>query len=248
MLFRSYPAAGLAFSTGSGWGTSVTNNSANWNLAYSWGNHAGLYRPISYVPAWSEVSSKPTTVSGYGITDAMTTSHAANSITSTNIAAWNAKQGALTITTNGTSGAATLVGTTLNIPQYSSSSGGSSQWTTSGANIYYTTGSVSIGTSTFPSGYKLAVGGKILAEEVMVKTMANWPDYVFGKGYQLRSLSDVEKFIQSNGHLPDVPNAKDAAEKGVGLNEMNQVLLRKVEEMTLYIIELEKRVKQLEKN
>ncbi len=244
----TYPAAGLALSTGSGWGTSVTNNSANWNLAYSWGNHAGLYRPISYVPAWSEVSSKPTTVSGYGITDAMTTSHAANSITSTNIAAWNAKQGALILTTNGTSGAATLSGNTLNIPQYSGGSGGSSQWTTSSSNIYYTAGAVSIGTTSFPSGYKLAVAGKIITDEVMVKTATSWPDYVFGADYRLRSLSETETFIQKNGHLPEVPDAAHVKENGVGLSEMDQILLKKVEEMTLYIIQLEKRVKDLEKN
>jgi trimeric autotransporter adhesin len=64
-------------------------NITNWNTAYGWGNHAGLYRPVSYVPAWSEITSKPTTLSGYGITDAMSTSHPANGITSTNITNWN---------------------------------------------------------------------------------------------------------------------------------------------------------------
>ena len=61
----------------------------NWNSAYGWGNHLGLYRPIGYVPAWSEITSKPTTITGFGITDAMNTSHAANAITSTNITNWN---------------------------------------------------------------------------------------------------------------------------------------------------------------
>lgn len=242
----TYPGAGIPVSTGSGWTTSIANNSANWNTAYNWGNHAGLYRPISYVPAWNTISSKPTTIAGYGITDAMTTSHAANAITVTTIAAWNAKQGALTITTAGSSGAATLVGNTLNIPQYSGSGGGSSQWTPSGSNIYYTTGGVSIATTSLPSGYKLAVGGKIIAEEVMVKTVNTWPDYVFGKDYPLKPLSEVGEFIQTNGHLPEVPSAQEVKENGIGLSEMDRVLLKKVEEMTLYILELEKRVKELE--
>jgi hypothetical protein len=243
-----YPGVGIPISTGSTWGTSIANNSTNWNTAYSWGNHAGLYRPISYVPTWSEITSKPTTTSGYGITDAMTTSHAANSITSTSIATWNAKQGALTLTTNGTSGAATLVGNTLNIPQYSGGSGGSSQWTTNGTNIYNNnTGSISIGTTSFPTGYKLAVGGKIIAEEVMVKTVATWPDYVFGKDYQLKPLSEIENHIKTYGHLPEVPSAQEVKKNGIALSEMDQILLKKVEEMTLYILELEKRVKKLEK-
>ena len=89
----------------------TSNNINNWNTAYSWGNHAGLYRPISYVPAWSgitgkptfatvansgnfsDLTSKPTTLSGYGITDAMSTSHAANGITASNITNWNTAYG-----------------------------------------------------------------------------------------------------------------------------------------------------------
>jgi hypothetical protein len=66
---------------------------SNWNTAYSWGNHAGLYRPISYVPSWNEVTGKPTTLSGYGITDAMSTSHTSNGITPANITNWNAAFG-----------------------------------------------------------------------------------------------------------------------------------------------------------
>ena len=63
-------------------------NITNWNAAFGWGTHTGLYRPISYVPTWSEVTSKPTTLEGYGITNAMSTSHPANAITTTNITNW----------------------------------------------------------------------------------------------------------------------------------------------------------------
>ncbi len=240
----TYPAAGIALSTGSGWGSSVTNNSANWNLAYSWGNHAGLYRPISYVPAWSEVSSKPTTVSGYGITDAMTTSHAANSITSTNIAAWNAKQGALTITTNGTSGAATLSGNTLNIPQYSGGSGGSSQWTTNtNGSIQFTGGNVGIGNSTIQRN--LSVFGTINAKEVNVSLTVPAPDYVFEKSYHLTSLVELETYLESHKHLPGIPSAKEMEVSGVNLSEINMLLLKKVEELTLYVIEQQKQIEAL---
>lgn len=56
-----YPSSGIPVSTGSAWGTSIVNNSTNWNTAYSWGNHAGLYRPVTWVPTWNDVSGKPTT-------------------------------------------------------------------------------------------------------------------------------------------------------------------------------------------
>jgi uncharacterized protein (TIGR02145 family) len=68
----------------------TSGNINNWNTAFSWGGHAGLYKPSDYVPAWTEVKEKPTTLSGYGITDAINTSHAANGITSTLITNWNA--------------------------------------------------------------------------------------------------------------------------------------------------------------
>lgn len=84
-----YPAAGIPLSTGSAWGGSIVNNSVNWNTAYNWGNHAGLYRPVTWVPAFTDITGKPTTLAGYGITDAMNTSHPANTITPTQINSWN---------------------------------------------------------------------------------------------------------------------------------------------------------------
>jgi uncharacterized protein (TIGR02145 family) len=66
----------------------TSDNITNWTTAYTWGDHAGLYRPIDYVPAWSEISNKPTTLAGYGITNGMSTSHAANGISAANISNW----------------------------------------------------------------------------------------------------------------------------------------------------------------
>ena len=100
---------------------------------------------------------------------------------------------------------------------------------------------------------KLAVGGKVACKEVEV-TLAYFPDFVFSSDYKLRSLYDVENFINTNKHLPDVPSAKEVASNGVNLGDMNATLLQKVEELTLYMIQLQKendalkaRVSNLEK-
>jgi hypothetical protein len=102
---------------------------------------------------------------------------------------------------------------------------------------------ISVGTSEVPVGYRLAVAGKVIAEEVVVKLQSQWPDYVFKPEYTLRPLAEVEAHIQTHGHLPDMPSAQQVEENGVGLSEMNALLLKKVEELTLYSIEQEKRLK-----
>lgn len=121
----------------------------------------------------------------------------------------------------------------------------SSQWSSIGSNIYFSSGIVSIGTASMPAGYKLAVGGKMVAEEVVIKLQANWPDYVFEPGYRLPSLSELEKFIIAHKHLPGVPTTEEVKENGVATGEMNAILLKKVEELTLYLIELKKENDQL---
>ena len=72
-----------------------------------------------------------------------------------------------------------------------------------------------------------------------------FPDYVFLPGYKLRSLKETEDFIKINGHLPEVPCAEEITEKGADLGEMNKILLKKIEEMTLHLIRLEKEVNAL---
>lgn len=69
---------------------------------------------------------------------------------------------------------------------------------------------------------------------------ASWPDYVFDSSYQLQPLSEVEQYIKENGHLPNVPAAEIVKEDGISLGEMNRVLLEKVEELTLHLIEQQK--------
>jgi hypothetical protein len=98
------------------------------------------------------------------------------------------------------------------------------------------------------------LNGKVYAREVQVLNGA-FPDYVFHKNYHLRSLNELDSYIKENGHLPEVPSAKEVEENGgVNLGEMNTILLKKVEELTLYVIDLEKknaeldeRIKSLEK-
>jgi hypothetical protein len=100
-------------------------------------------------------------------------------------------------------------------------------------------GFVGIGTNT-PDA-KLAVKGVIHTQEVRVDmTGAMVPDYVFEKNYNLRPLAEVENYINQNKHLPEVPAAKEMEANGVNLGEMNMLLLKKVEELTLYMIELKK--------
>lgn len=97
-----------------------------------------------------------------------------------------------------------------------------------------------------PGGYKLVVGGKILAEEVRIKLIKDWADYVFQPDYRLASLPEVETFIQHHRHLPDMPNAAEVKQAGVGLGEMQAKLLRKIEELTLHMIEQHKTIATLQ--
>lgn len=91
---------------------------------------------------------------------------------------------------------------------------------------------------------KLLVDGAIGASEVRVSTNA-WCDYVFDKNYKLKSLSEVEKFIQINKHLPEVPSEKEVVENGMAVGEMMKIQMKKIEELTLYMIELQKQNEKL---
>ncbi|GAA4438705.1 hypothetical protein GCM10023091_19630 [Ravibacter arvi] len=111
-------------------------------------------------------------------------------------------------------------------------------------------GQVGVATSNFPStlgstnlnSYKLFVKGGILAEEIRVRT--GWADYVFEEGYVLKPLSEVELYIKENGHLPNVPSARVVEEEGLELGNIVKIQQEKIEELTLYIIDQEKRFKK----
>lgn len=109
-------------------------------------------------------------------------------------------------------------------------------------------GRLMLGLSTGNTGNnKLAVGGGIIAEAVTVKLQANWPDYVFNPSYKLTSLSEVKSYIDKNGHLPEVPSASAVDKEGINLGEMNKLLMKKVEELTLYLIEMKSEIQELKK-
>jgi hypothetical protein len=97
-----------------------------------------------------------------------------------------------------------------------------------------------VGIGTNDPDARLTVKGHIHAEEVRVDLNVPGPDYVFEENYNLLSLSEIEAFIKQNKHLPEVPSAKEMEQNGINLSEMNMLLLKKVEELTLYVIELKK--------
>jgi hypothetical protein len=113
----------------------------------------------------------------------------------------------------------------------------SSPWTTGTGTISYS-GKVGIGTTT--PAYELAVKGSIGCSEIQVLDVTDWRDFVFAPGYTLRSLAEVESFINQNQHLPGVPSEKEVKANGYNVSEMNAILLQKIEELTLYIIEQQK--------
>lgn len=102
--------------------------------------------------------------------------------------------------------------------------------------------------STLPAGYRFSVGGKVIAEEVVVKLQSNWPDYVFEQDYRLRSLEEVASFIKQNKHLPEMPSLKEVEENGISIGKMNALLLKKIEELTLYILELKAEISYLKRD
>ncbi|MBT1708767.1 hypothetical protein KK062_11055 [Fulvivirgaceae bacterium PWU5] len=116
------------------------------------------------------------------------------------------------------------------------------------ASSLYVTGPVGIGTplTNNPNNYALAVNGLVGVKDLRVeKTSTTWPDYVFEKQYALPNLDTVASFIEQHKHLPDVPSAAEISEMGYTVGDMDAVLLKKVEELTLYIIQQQKEINAL---
>ncbi len=111
-------------------------------------------------------------------------------------------------------------------------------------------GKVVMGNVSTPGNYRLYVQNGILTEKVRVANSQdgmNWADFVFEEGYQLPGIYEVEQFIKERGHLPDIPSAEEVARDGIDLGAMDAKLLQKIEELTLYVIQLQKEIDALKK-
>jgi hypothetical protein len=106
---------------------------------------------------------------------------------------------------------------------------------------------VSMITSTKATGYQLSVNGKIMCEDLTMQNSSSWPDYVFEKDYNLKSLAEVKSFIEANKHLPNVPSAKEMEKTGIRMTEITKKLIEKVEELTLYILQQQEQIDALKK-
>lgn len=115
-------------------------------------------------------------------------------------------------------------------------------------NMTYMNTDYSLGIGTNDVDKKLTVNGTVLSEEVNVATdITSVPDYVFEKDYPLMELEELEKFIQTESHLPKVPSASQIGKEGLDLEQMNLLLLEKIEELTLYTLEQEEKISSQQK-
>jgi hypothetical protein len=109
---------------------------------------------------------------------------------------------------------------------------------TNGLNRVFINSLGNVGIGTDNPTYKLSVRGNIRSNEVVVET--GWADYVFADNYKLKTLDEVERFIQKNKHLPNIPSAKEIENNGLHIGDVQKRMMEKIEELTLYIIQLKK--------
>jgi hypothetical protein len=151
------------------------------------------------------------------------------------------------VVSEGYGGNTGYITTSISVASGSGSCTAGDMWTCSGGNVFNANGgNVGIGT-TDTKGYKFAVNGSAIFTSVNVKTYTNWPDYVFSSSYKLKPLSQIHKFITQYHRLPGLPSADEVKEKGMKLEENQSLLLQKIEELTLYVIEQNKKQEELTK-
>jgi hypothetical protein len=145
----------------------------------------------------------------------------------------------------GVLGTATGAGTN-NYGVYGSASGATNNW--AGyfvGRTYVSSTGLLVGTTTAATGYMVSVDGKIMCEELKVQDSGSWPDYVFSEHYDLPTLDEVEAHIAARSHLPGVPDACTVETEGLLVGEMQNILLKKIEELTLYMIDANKEIRSL---
>ena len=116
--------------------------------------------------------------------------------------------------------------------------------TSTGNHLFINPNGGNVGIGTLTPKESLSVNGKIRAKEIKVES-DNWPDYVFSKDHKLSSLNELEAFIKDNSHLPEMPSAVEVAREGISVGEMNAKLLKKIEELTLHLIDQNKELRSL---
>jgi Bacterial Ig domain len=136
-----------------------------------------------------------------------------------------------------------LVSDTSGNLYYRNTSSLSSQWQYAGGVVFDSADNIAIGTRN-TQGYKLAVNGTAIFTKVKVKTAGTWPDYVFKKGYRLPDLAALEEYLVKYRHLPGIASESDVKQDGIDVGEHEAALLKKVEELTLYLIEENKALKE----
>ncbi|GHC63049.1 hypothetical protein [Ulvibacter litoralis] len=113
-------------------------------------------------------------------------------------------------------------------------------------NGLFVAGAVTIGTTDFATGFALSVDGDVIAEDVVIQDSGAWPDYVFENDYKLLSIDEMAQVINEKKHLPGIPSAKDVEANGILIGDMQKRTMEKIEELSLYIIQLHERLKALE--
>ena len=99
-----------------------------------------------------------------------------------------------------------------------------------------------------PTGsHSLAVNGSALFTKAVVRLTGVWPDYVFKNDYKLKTFDELRGFIAQNNHLPNIPAAAEVEKNGIEVGDMQKRMMEKIEELTLYIIQQDKRIRELEK-
>ena len=118
---------------------------------------------------------------------------------------------------------------------------------TSSDDIVIDAPSLQIGNTPNPSSgiYGLAVDKKIICNGILVQNPGNWPDYVFDEDYELQPIEDMKVYVEENGHLPNVPDAEEIENEGLSLEEVVRVQMEKIEELSLYIIQLNEELNEV---